>query len=85
MGAALTPLSESSGTVELEIEARIEMHSRTKLPPNEFTRLILGGSGQRRGARDPRAPVHGPAVQLDRLSQVTPAVGLYIISMTKLI
>ena len=55
----MTPLSESSGTVELEIEVKIEMHSRTKLPSNEFTRLTLKGRGPRRTARDPGSSVHG--------------------------
>ena len=36
------------------------MYSQTKLPPNEFTRLILKGRGPRRGALglgEPLAPI----------------------------
>jgi hypothetical protein len=45
----------------------------TKLPPNEFTRLIPKGRGPRRGARDPGAPVLNYVAQLWRLATVTPA------------
>jgi len=47
---------------------------KTKLLPNEFTRLIPKGRGPRRGARDPGAPVLSYVAQLWRLATVTPAV-----------
>jgi hypothetical protein len=40
------------------------MYSRTKLPPNEFTRIILKARGPRRGALEQGGPVHGPEAQL---------------------
>ena len=70
-----TPLSASSGTVQLEIGAWVAMYSQTKLPSNEFTRLMLKTQCPRRGARDPRPPVLRPAAQLYGLGQVTPAIG----------
>ena len=45
---------------------------KIKLPPNEFTRLILKGRGPRRRALRLGAPVHGPVSQLHGLGTVTP-------------
>ena len=50
------------------------MTIQTKLPPNEFTTLILKARGPRHGTHDPGSPVHGPAAQLHGLGTVTPAV-----------
>ena len=47
--------------------------SRTKLPPNEFVRLILKARGPRRGARDPGSPGEPGAFHLFGLGTVTPA------------
>jgi hypothetical protein len=40
------------------------MYIQTKLPPNEFTRLILKARGPRRGALGLGAPVRGPEALL---------------------
>ena len=40
------------------------MYGQTKLPPNEFTTLILKARGPRRGALEWGVAVHGPASQL---------------------
>jgi hypothetical protein len=45
---------------------------RTKLPPNEFTRLILKGRGPRGGPYDRGGPLAPIAAKLYRLGTVTP-------------
>jgi len=52
----------------------MEMYSRTKLIPNEFTTLILKARGTRRGALGLGVPLTPLAAEPTRLGTMTPAV-----------